>query len=440
MNKENRTVTVVIPCFQQGHLLPRALDSIQRQTYKDLEVLVIDDGSNPPVEITHCYSVPVKLIRQENRGLSAARNTGLRLASGTYIKFLDADDELLPDCISDQVYMLGAKNTVSCIGFREINEDSDNLTDVIPAFGAPLSALLMVNIGPPHIYLYWAEDLRRYKGFSQEERVQGGHEDYDLILRMVVDGVNLVTHHSVGVIYYRREGTMSTVRDRMDKTRAAVWSYNVAQYFLKEKVISANMMLSLLTSFAHLLKITPPKYHENLYQLIGIFEERLSSVNFSSTSYNDRNLLSIFGNLEGTEAIAKRLSSVLNASDIISVPWHAQEIIDYRLNLKFYENTFPDRYLVQLLQCAIAHKNNFAVYGAGEAGQRILKILLSAGLKPVVIYDRGWGGILELNGCPVRDPGELAGSGINFIIIASFAYYQEIAYFIKREAPEVGFI
>ncbi|MEG3768085.1 glycosyltransferase family A protein, partial [Alteromonas sp. 14N.309.X.WAT.G.H12] len=203
-------VTVVIPCFQQQEYLSRALTSLDHQTYHNIEVIVVDDGSELPIVVPNCRS-SVQLIRQENLGLSAARNAGLAAAKGEYIKFLDADDELMPPCIELQVSSLGtAKKTICCVAYNEVTEQTGFTKTLFPAFGEAMSALPFINIGPPHIYLYRTDEVKKAGGFSTAERVAGGHEDYDLIFRMVLDGFNLRTVHQVGAIYYKRQGSMSS--------------------------------------------------------------------------------------------------------------------------------------------------------------------------------------------------------------------------------------
>jgi glycosyltransferase involved in cell wall biosynthesis len=93
------TVTVVIPCFNQAHFLPAAIRSVQRQDGARVELIVVDDGSTDDTSSVAAVLGVATVIRQRNRGLSAARNAGLRAARGEFILFLDADDELLPGAI-----------------------------------------------------------------------------------------------------------------------------------------------------------------------------------------------------------------------------------------------------------------------------------------------------------------------------------------------------
>lgn len=92
--------SIVIPSYQQAEFLPDAIESALGQTYKDIEVIVIDDGTTDgSYEIAKGY--PVKVIKQSNRGLASARNTGIMNAVGDYILPLDADDILLDNCVEE---------------------------------------------------------------------------------------------------------------------------------------------------------------------------------------------------------------------------------------------------------------------------------------------------------------------------------------------------
>lgn len=93
-------ISVVVPCYRQGHLLPQCLASLQAQTWRTWEAIVVDDGSPDStadvVNAASALDARIRLVRRQNGGLSAARNTGIAAARGQYIQFLDADDVLLP--------------------------------------------------------------------------------------------------------------------------------------------------------------------------------------------------------------------------------------------------------------------------------------------------------------------------------------------------------
>jgi len=90
--------SVVIPCFNRSNILRRALESCVEQTYKNFEVIVVDDGSTEDIEsvVTGMSDSRFKYVRQENGGASSARNNGFSKASGSWIALLDSDDHFLP--------------------------------------------------------------------------------------------------------------------------------------------------------------------------------------------------------------------------------------------------------------------------------------------------------------------------------------------------------
>ena len=91
-------VTVIVPCYNYGHFIKSTLNSVAAQTYSDWECIIIDDGSTDETQaIVSAYVNRDKRFRyvyQTNKGLSAARNTGIKNAAGQYLQFLDADDLL----------------------------------------------------------------------------------------------------------------------------------------------------------------------------------------------------------------------------------------------------------------------------------------------------------------------------------------------------------
>src|SRR5690349_757340 len=96
-------VSVIIPCYRQGQFLRTAIDSALAQSYPHIEVLVVNDGSDDDTEtIAQSYAGRIQYLHRANGGLSAARNTGILQARGTYLKFLDADDHLHPEQIAWQ--------------------------------------------------------------------------------------------------------------------------------------------------------------------------------------------------------------------------------------------------------------------------------------------------------------------------------------------------
>lgn len=102
-----KSVSVIIPVFNRVKLITRSINSVMYQTYPVDEIIIIDDGSNDGTYDLIRKTFPqVILIHQENKGVSSARNVGIKKAKSTWIAFLDSDDEWLPEKIEKQMIML----------------------------------------------------------------------------------------------------------------------------------------------------------------------------------------------------------------------------------------------------------------------------------------------------------------------------------------------
>jgi glycosyltransferase involved in cell wall biosynthesis len=115
--KEKYLVSVIIAVFNGGRFLKQAIKSVINQTYKNIEIIVIDDGSTDnSAEIAKSYSEVIYKY-QANSGVASARNAALQIVKGDFIAFLDADDFYPEDKLSIQInYLIENKNTDCCIG------------------------------------------------------------------------------------------------------------------------------------------------------------------------------------------------------------------------------------------------------------------------------------------------------------------------------------
>ena len=112
-------LSVVIPSFNRVELLSRAISSIYSQSWcasnNDFEVIVVDDGStDKTVELITQQFPNVSIIHQQQLGVSAARNTGLKHAQGEWIALLDSDDEWLPHKLNSQFSLLERTDLLVC--------------------------------------------------------------------------------------------------------------------------------------------------------------------------------------------------------------------------------------------------------------------------------------------------------------------------------------
>jgi len=123
-------VSVIIPNYNYAHYLGQAVDSVLAQTYRNTEIVVVDDGSHDTSEkVIAGYGERVRLIKQKNQGVSAARNTGVRETQGELLAFLDADDFWEPSKLEYQVRRYLEDNDLGLVhcAVDEVNLDGNHL-------------------------------------------------------------------------------------------------------------------------------------------------------------------------------------------------------------------------------------------------------------------------------------------------------------------------
>ena len=124
MTNKKPLISIIVPIYNTAKYLPRCLNSIIHQTYQNLEIILVNDGSTDnSSEISEEYHQKdsrIKLIYQKNQGLSAARNTGIKKATGDYLTFVDSDDEIMPKMIEKMLFALQSNHSdIVICSFKE---------------------------------------------------------------------------------------------------------------------------------------------------------------------------------------------------------------------------------------------------------------------------------------------------------------------------------
>jgi len=193
-------ISVIIPCFNQGHFLAEAIESVRSQDVDDSELIVVNDGSTDNTSEVAARYLGLRYLYQSNLGLSAARNSGFRNCNGEFVVFLDSDDRLAPGSLES--------------GLRALNEAPQaafafGRMQVINEYGRPLWLfpeprsldrhyvnLLMANYIPtPGMVMFRRKCIEKYGEFDTELKAC---EDYDFYLRIVATE-KIVYHPSVTV-------------------------------------------------------------------------------------------------------------------------------------------------------------------------------------------------------------------------------------------------
>jgi glycosyltransferase involved in cell wall biosynthesis len=184
--ERRRAVSVVIPTQNRRELIRRAIDSARAQTRPAGELIVVDDGSTDDTAGFVADAYPdVRLLRQENRGVSAARNAGIRVAKGELIAFLDSDDEWLPRKLERQLQAMQESQGALLCHTNEIwirNGRRVNPMRKHQKFGGRIfeKALPLCVISPSSVLV----DRRLFEEVGLFDESLPACEDYDLWLRV----------------------------------------------------------------------------------------------------------------------------------------------------------------------------------------------------------------------------------------------------------------
>ncbi len=127
-NHNSPLVSVIIPAFNSAEFIVRAVESVLTQTYSRYEVIVVDDGSTDGTKSVLCqFGAGIRYVYRENHGPSAARNTGIGIATGRYICFLDADDFWMPKKLEVQVAFMAQHPDIGLVFTDEEEFDEEKI-------------------------------------------------------------------------------------------------------------------------------------------------------------------------------------------------------------------------------------------------------------------------------------------------------------------------
>jgi glycosyltransferase involved in cell wall biosynthesis len=195
------TTSVIIPTFNRERLVARAVESVLAQTLPPDEVIVIDDGSTDGThDALAVFGNRIRYIFQPNAGVSAARNHGLREATGRYVGFLDSDDEWLPHKLERQVAFLESHPEIDFVGCPGTTDDR-----VVPLnlFRDPSQQFRQFLIRPyfanPSRYLVRRECFEKFGLFDESMRCA---EDWELWLRFLHHGCRFAALDDPLMVYH----------------------------------------------------------------------------------------------------------------------------------------------------------------------------------------------------------------------------------------------
>lgn len=220
-------VSVIIPTHKRSDFIVRAINSVLNQSYKNIEIIVVDDNNGNDKFRKKTQNALNKFIIKKqiiylkhkyNLGISAARNTGIKRAKGKYIAFLDDDDEFLPNKTKDQINIFNqSDNKVGLVygAYLEINSQTGKKRIIRPKLKKNIQLILGLNyLGPPSMVMFTKNALKKIGKFD----VNLNHkEDIDYYFRLSQYFYVNYTNKIIIKYYIHPGGSSKNNKDRLVK-------------------------------------------------------------------------------------------------------------------------------------------------------------------------------------------------------------------------------
>ena len=250
-NYFNPLISVIIPTYNRARYVTRAIDSALAQTYKNYEIIVVNDGSTDNTrEVLEPYFTKINYVYQDNQGVSSARNTGIQHATGEWIAFLDSDDEWLPEKLSVQMHEIVQSDNNVCLHttnhlvIHDQNNKTNNFditgfskaTEIVNIVERPLKYQIKYGLARTPCAVIKHEALFDAGLFDPELSL---YEDQDLMCRLALQGAWGVSKLELVRVYRREEDILSLSKQRINKPLKSIESL----VYLYEK-LSKNSQLT----------------------------------------------------------------------------------------------------------------------------------------------------------------------------------------------------
>lgn len=404
------SVAIVIPCFNHNEAVKKAIQSLHDLSTPPSQVVVIDDGSDVPVDVTSVSSgLNLTVVRTRNQGLAAARNEGLKRVSSDWVIFLDSDDVLHANAL-DMPSTLVSEVRADVLTSAFVLHQQGRQSTVFPLLGDPVAALLQCHIGPIHSFAFRTETLKKLGGFSTEEVLRKGHEDYDMMVRIALHEGRFLTQHIPVCTYEKLPGSMSTHQHNMCLTRLHVW----LRFFMQLTQPSPQRLMHAVAFFARHYQdfaVSYPDSIPSVLQKLMVWraETEVSAVEWAyCISSLPGKIIDVLGSASGPTGKSQPV---------------IQEIFDWRAQP--YTSAILLQRLSELAQYAGELEcKRVAIWGANALAEQAIAVLQLS--MSVTIIDSNRAGE-RLSGLSIVSPDDINFSGDWPILIAAHQAFSDIA-------------
>nr|WP_294941658.1 glycosyltransferase family 2 protein [uncultured Mucilaginibacter sp.] len=209
-------VSVIIPCHNCESFIERAVNSVIAQSFKDVEIILVENNSTDNtfhalIDQQCRFPELIQVFKETKKGAPAARNLGLRHAKGTWIQFLDADDELLPDKLYKQLKVAAETNADVIAGECTLKYHSEDKEVIRRTDNNIWKGLITSNLGITSSNLWRTSSLLRVNGWDED---LSSSQEYDLLFRLLKSKAIVSVDKSMNTIVHFSNNSVSKTTDK----------------------------------------------------------------------------------------------------------------------------------------------------------------------------------------------------------------------------------
>lgn len=273
---ENILISVIIPCYNSGNTIQNSIDSVLNQTWKNIELIIVNDGSDDPKTIKILENIlSAKVISQHNKGLPSARNFGVSKAQGEYIFFLDADDTIGKDTLAELLHVI-KQNNFKCFSFPHMQLTGDRKGKINNKYNT-FEQLFFNKI--PYSIMISKQLFIRMKGYSV--KFTDGYEDWEFNIRLGAKGIQGIDSPK-SILYYNVSNS-GMLKSKSLKLHGFIWqaiqNKNQNSYTLKSMLHTYNQSKKNVSTYTleyyffyyFIWKLTPIVVFNMIFKLIKKF-------------------------------------------------------------------------------------------------------------------------------------------------------------------------
>jgi glycosyltransferase involved in cell wall biosynthesis len=209
-------VSVIIPCHNCESFIERAVNSVVTQSFKDVEIILVENNSTDNtfhalIDQQCRFPELIQVFREHKKGAPAARNLGLRHAKGTWIQFLDADDEILPDKLYKQLKVAAETNADVIAGECTLKYQNEDKEVIRRTDNNIWKGLITSNLGITSSNLWRTSSLLRVNGWDED---LSSSQEYDLLFRLLKSKAMVSVDKSMNTIVHFSNNSISKTTDK----------------------------------------------------------------------------------------------------------------------------------------------------------------------------------------------------------------------------------